>query len=144
MAQLTGGFRGDGNDDPFEALVEDLIKNNSGIIRITLGNLPAGLFSVTSYHADPFDGQAGRIEVHVSTDGCNNYYGPVAIGTSKKALLLSGTAQDDAEESAAEFDFISNGVDDVCIIFDGTSSSDKETPLNGLKIDLIDDEACLA
>ena len=38
---------------PLIKVGEDLVKNNQGVIRVTLSDLPAGPYEVTSYHIDP-------------------------------------------------------------------------------------------
>ena len=63
--------RGDSSNGA-QALVqlgEDLVKNNSGIIRVTLSSLPAGSYNAVSFHMDPGFDQSDFIQVLVSTDG---------------------------------------------------------------------------
>jgi hypothetical protein len=50
---------------PLIRMGEDLVKNNAGIVRVTLGNLPAGTYEVTSFHLDPSFSQADNIQVLV-------------------------------------------------------------------------------
>ncbi|MCP3690628.1 MAG: hypothetical protein GY917_00425, partial [Planctomycetaceae bacterium] len=42
--------RGDGPGTPETLLIEDLVKNNAGMVRVSLAGLPAGDYDVVSYH----------------------------------------------------------------------------------------------
>src|SRR5262249_33335927 len=47
---------------------EDHLKNTAGVIRVTLGSVPAGTYSVVAYHLDPTPAtQAATINVFVNS-----------------------------------------------------------------------------
>jgi len=116
-------------------LGEDFVKNNTGIIRLTLAGLPADRYYVTSYHVDADNTQCEAIKVLVSDA---TTVGFVDTGARGNALVGSGgvgaltTAK--MEASSAFFALTANGVDPVAILLDGSAASDKEVPVNGLWI----------
>jgi hypothetical protein len=130
-------WRDRGNSSSSEALVytaEDLVKNDSGIIRVTLGSIPRGEYHVTSYHVDPGSAHSDQIDVRVSSDGGKTYSGVLSTGTTGANIALNNLTAAGIEATRAEFSFTASGTDDVRIVFDGTPSADDETPLNGLVI----------
>lgn len=142
----TGGIdwrdRGDSATAPTLALLgEDFIKNNLGIIRITLSGLEAGNYTITSYHLDPDNTQSDNITVHVK-DAVNAAYTQQADTGNASANIPGANATEQTNnmttqhvlDSAATFNVVSNGTSDIFIVFDGTPSGDDETPFNGLRI----------
>ena len=134
-------------------LGEDFIKNNNGVIRVTLGSLPAGDYTVTSYHNDPDNVQSNRIGVFV-TDASGTAVQRADTGDASENIPGSTTqAQLDAlttnimNRSSAVFNIRSNGTDPVLIVFDGRLSTqtpvDNETPFNGLQIEVIPEPGTL-
>ena len=126
--------RGDGNGEPLTLLGEDLLKNNAGIIRVTLGGLPAGEYDVLSWHFDGCcGGQAEAISAFV-TDAVGTAVDTGQTGTALETIApnLNTTAQ--MLRHLMEFKVVSNGVDDVIIYFDSRAAIDTEVPLNGLRI----------
>lgn len=114
-------------------LAEDFIKNNGGIIRLTLEGLPAGTYDATSYHVDPsftqseaigvfVDVGAGFVDMLVEGDASHNNGG------------VNGLTTADILDSAASFRFVADGLNPVHIVFDGNLASDTEVPLSGLRL----------
>ncbi len=134
--------RGDSAADPVLGRVgEDFVKNNSGIVRVTLGSIPAGDYNVISYHVDPGNTQSGQIDVRASTDGGASFSGVLDSGTANFAYGGVNGANFttlNISNSAATFSFTANGSDDVVIVFDGRPHGDDETPVNGLAIDSVE------
>ena len=141
----TGGIdwrdRGDSPNaaQPLVQLAEDLVKNNQGVIRVTLGDLAAGLYRIESYHLDPLVDQSGNIGVYVTdADGTNVLQALNGNADYNLGGNLANLTTDAVLNSASAFFVRSNGVDDVVLIFDGRAfTADLETPLNGLRIQSI-------
>lgn len=116
-------------------LAEDFVKNNSSIVRITLGDLPAGSYAVTSYHVDPDNTQCEAIKVLVSDAVNSNFTYTGAVGNARLGGIVpnvAGLTTGIVQASSATFYVTSNGADPVSILFDGSAALDKEAPLNGL------------
>jgi autotransporter-associated beta strand protein len=140
IGTTSGGIdwrdRGDAGATALEALGEDFVKNNSGIIRVTITNLAAGIYRFTSYHLDPGNTQSELIRVFANTGS-----GFVDTGATGNANIAAGGTGGletfEVEDSAAVFTIISDGVNPVILVFDGSAATDKEVPFNGLKIETI-------
>lgn len=134
IGRLDWRDRGDAEESDLTLLGEDFVKNNNGMIRVTLSNLPAGSYNVTSYHIDPGFDQCEAIQVLV-TDANG-----VAVDTGETgdaSVALGGVEfleTDSVNESAANFSITSDGTSDIHIYFDGTQAFDTEVPLNGLTL----------
>ncbi|MES2706745.1 MAG: hypothetical protein V4726_09110 [Verrucomicrobiota bacterium] len=134
--------RGDGLNLALNRLAEDFVKNGAGHIRVTLGELPAGTYDVVSYHLDPDNSQAERINITVSdANGANvdtgvfgnaSYAGhPANTGAPLSAGLTTGLA----ESHTAKFQIKSNGTSEVHIHFSSPPENvDREVPLSGLRL----------
>ncbi|NQU24978.1 MAG: PEP-CTERM sorting domain-containing protein [Candidatus Nealsonbacteria bacterium] len=130
--------RGDSVNDTGSLVImaEDFIKNNSGVIRLTLGSLPPGLYSATSWHNDCDNSQSDQIKAWVDTGN-----GFVDTGVAGTATIDIGGPDsltfDAVEATKAQFDFTVSGTDDVHIVFNGSASpsGDNEAPLNGLYLE---------
>jgi hypothetical protein len=131
--------RGDGYaaDAPYnQTLVkigEEFIKNNAGIIRVTLSGLPAGRYELTSFHLDVENTQCENIAILVDTGNGTGY---LDKGVSGNANVLTGGI--DGLSTAVmvaqgrTFQFLADGLHDVLVVFDGSAAADTEVPLNGL------------
>lgn len=130
--------RGDSTGDPLTALGEDLLKNNAGMIRVTLGGLPAGTYEIVSWHYDPLASQAENIAI-LTTDANGTAVDTGVTGSAAYALPISSinNTTENMHSRAEIFSVESNGVDDVILYFDGRAGSDTEVPLNGLQITLL-------
>lgn len=126
--------RGDAvEDEPLAYLGEDLVKNNAGMIRVTLLGLPAGAFNVMSYHLDPTFSQCEEINILVTDAlGIAQETGSVGSAATAPVVPVSGLEAGVMNEHVAIFSITSNGEDDVMIYFDGQNAGDTEVPLNGL------------
>lgn len=134
--------RGDAQVLPLNRLLEDFVKNNAGLVRVGLGQLPAGTYEIISYHCDSNNSQSDQIRVLVTdANGTARDTGvtanaswpghPANTGAPSTAGLLPGLAA--ARE--ARFQVTSNGTDEVQIYFDSTTTPvDTELPLSGLWI----------
>lgn len=114
---------------------EDLVKNNSGIIRLTLGNLAAGSYEMTSYHRDLFDDQTD--EIHIFVDEGAGYFERLVFGETTTGADISVDALSTAliQSSAATFSFTSDGINPVRIVFDGRfGNSFNQAALSGFSI----------
>ncbi len=142
----TGGIdwrdRGNAAATSLLQLAEDFVKNNSGIIRVTLGSVPAGWYQVTSYHVDTENRQCEEIRVLVNDAVLSAYrdtyaYGEALYFGGRPAATGGGFATLTTalvQNSSAQFYVQSNGTNPIYILFDGTGKRDLETPLNGLTI----------
>jgi len=130
--------RGESTGDPLTALGEDLFKNNAGMIRVTLGSLPAGTYEIVSWHYDPLASQAENIAI-LTTDANGTAVDTGVTGSAAYALPVSSinNTTENMHSRAEIFSVESNGVDDVVLYFDGRAGSDTEVPLNALKITLL-------
>jgi hypothetical protein len=135
--------RGDPPTSPLALLGEDFVKNNLGMIRVSLGSLPAGTYTVTSYHIDPTISQSEEIKIFVR-DALSGEF-PVDTGVIASAAYLdsldanavgiAGLNTFTVSERGVSFPVTSNGIGEVVIYFDGRFAPlDDEVPLNGLLI----------
>ncbi len=113
------------------------MKNNGGMIRVTLSGLEAGVYDVISWHFDPTFSQCESIVI--STTDANG----TAVDTGQRGSAATNptvTSIDNTTENMAEravlFTIESNGADDVIIYFDGQLAVDTEVPLDGLRLSL--------
>ena len=136
--------RGDAPNVVMGHLGEDFVKNNLGMIRVTLGSLPAGSYDVTSYHIDPQFSQSEEIKVFVadaSSGGVAADTGVIASAAfadhpaDTNAVLPAGLNALTVGEKAFTCRITSNGTADVMIYFDSRFAPlDDEVPLAGLLI----------
>ncbi|WFB37832.1 PEP-CTERM sorting domain-containing protein [Kiritimatiellota bacterium B12222] len=146
LGNTVGGidWRDKGDSTSTESLVwlgEDFVKNDAGIIRLTLSGIAAGTYNAFGYHLDSKFAQSEEIKVFVQTTPGGTSFSE--NGTPGNANFEGGngglnnlnTAGIDATRSS--FQFVSNGLDPVVIIFDGTAATDKEVPLNGIQFAVI-------
>ena len=122
-----------GAPDPLVLLGEDFVKNNAGIVRLTIGGIPAGTYSAVSYHYDPGFTQSNPIEVWLNDDGFTFKDTGAAGDASGGAGGVNAITTLRMEQSAARFQFTSDGVNPVVLVFDGRGAGDTEVPLNGLQ-----------
>ena len=130
--------RGDSSGDKLTALGEDLLKNNAGMIRVTLGGLAAGSYDIISWHFDPLASQAEKIAIFV-TDANGTALNTGIIGSAAADPIISSINNTEANmiSHSVLFTVDSNGTDDVIIYFDARGGLDIEVPLNGLEINSI-------
>ncbi len=134
VGQIDWRDRGNGSNDPLVALGEDLAKNNAGVIRVTLGSLPAGSYDVVSYHLDADFDQSDQIRIFV-TDAIGTNVQQLAIGDASVAAGgIGGVTTSVVVGTQAAFSVVSNGTDEVVIYFDGRAAFDTEVPLSGLRL----------
>jgi len=129
--------RGDSTGEPLTFLGEDLLKNNDGVIRVTLGSLPAGTYEIVSWHFDPTFSQGEDIRILVS-DAQGTAVDTEVIGDASYIFPVASLDNTTANMNgqARIFSVSSNGNDDVMIHFDARAGVDTEVPLNGLQIKL--------
>ena len=128
--------RGNAPATPLAFLAEDFVKNNEGMIHVTLGSLPAGTYNVISYHLDPTNSQCPNIRILV-TDANGVAVDTNARGDASFATIpqVAGLTTGLVDSKGARFQVTSNGVDLVMIYFDGVADPvDDEVPFNGLWI----------
>ena len=126
VGRLDWRDRGDAEEAELTLLGEDFVKNNSGMIRVTLSGLPAGEYGVTSYHVDPGFSQCEAITILV-TDANGVAVDTGAVGDASPGG--NGIEVLDTEavaDSATEFTIASDGSSNIFIYFDGTNAFDKE------------------
>jgi hypothetical protein len=129
--------RGNGSDDPLVPLGEDHVKNNAGIVRVTLGSLPEGTYQVTSYHVDVSFTQSEAIWVFVA-DAVGSYIQqPVLASANLNVGGAGGLTTAEVERTSVTYTVVSNGRDDIVVLFDGTAANDTEVPLDGLRLDVL-------
>lgn len=122
---------------PLVQLNEDHIKTNNAPYTVTLGDLPAGTYLVTSYHTDAAGFRSELIKVFVTDAVGDNIEQSVTGDASKVIGDLALLTTQTAAQGSTMFTIVSNGVDDVAITFDGTDGvGHQETPLAGLTLDM--------
>lgn len=132
--------RGNAGTLPLARLAEDFVKNGSGVVRLTLGGLPAGFYRASSYHIDPIYSQAERIKVFVSDGYSAAFRDTGAVGNASfaggdaGAPGAGGLTTAKVEATKADFSFVADGTGDVAILFDARTAVDRESPVNGLRI----------
>lgn len=137
---VVGGLdwrdRGDAPSLPLNRLGEDFVKNNTGMIHVTLGDLPAGTYDVESWHTDSDNSQCEAIRILV-TDANGTAVDTTVAGSALWSGGFPGVAgltTGKINAQLAKFQVKSNGTDSVQIFFDGTAAADKEVPLAGLRL----------
>jgi hypothetical protein len=124
------------SSDPLVWLSEDFVKKNSGTFNVTLDDLPAATYLVTSYHIDPDFSQSAGIQVRVSDVAGTNVLQIEQGDASLQAGDVDNLTTAMATGTIATFTIESNGFDPITLGFSG-SGSDTEAPLNGLLIQTI-------
>ena len=143
----TGGIdwrdRGDSisytNGHELAVLGEDFIKNNLGMIRVTLGGLKAGSYRVESYHTDSDTTQCEEIFVYVTDADGTAVLQRLAGDAGSTRVAINSMTDESIKATGSAFEIRSDGSNDVIIYFDGTGAGDKEAPLNGVRIEKIID-----
>lgn len=129
---------------PLIKLAEDFVKNNNGILRVTLGDLPAGPYEVTSFHIDSDNTQCEAIKILVDNGDGSGYVDTGVLGNSNFAAGgIGGLTPDVVLSSGATFSFVADGVNPVSILFDGRAAADTEVPLAGLDIQYVPEPSSL-
>ncbi len=132
--------RGDSPGLPLNRLLEDFVKNNAGMIRVSLGQLPAGTYDVISYHVDAANSQTDQIHILV-TDAHGTAVDTTITGNASwpghpnntGAPTVNGLKPGLTGARQAHFQVTSDGSSDVLIYFDSRSTPvDTELPLCGL------------
>ena len=135
VGNLDWRDRGDGPGEPQTLLVEDFVKNNGGMVRVTLGGLPSGQYDVVSYHLDPGFDQCESIAISVTdADGTAVDTGVLGSAFVAPVPLVAGLTTVLVTEHIAVFSFVSDGLNDVILYFDGRGAVDTEVPLSALQI----------
>lgn len=127
--------RGNGPAVALSDIGEDFVKNNGGLVTVTLTGLRAGSYEATSWHYDSGFTQSDQIEISVSGGGVlgqSILVGNASVGGGGTGAIT--TARVDSSQSL--FSFVANGIDPVVFSFDGSPSGDNETPLNGLVLQI--------
>jgi len=127
--------RGDGSSDDLVPLGEDFVKNNGGVVRLTLDDLPPGDYRATSFHIDAGFTQSDLIEIFIDNNGDGLFDMANQTGDAGAAAGgVGGLTTALIEGTSAHFLFSADGINPVVIVFDGRASGDDETPLNGLRL----------
>ncbi|MCA9150792.1 MAG: PEP-CTERM sorting domain-containing protein [Planctomycetales bacterium] len=120
---------------PLIQVGEDLVKNNAGVIRVTLSDLPAGSYEITSYHIDPDFNQSEEIAISVDNGDGRGFIDTGILGNSNVITGgIGGLTPQGMQDVGATFSFTADGTNDVMILFDGRLALDTEVPLAGLNI----------
>ena len=142
----TGGLdwrdRGDAPATALGLLAEDFVKNNAGLIHVTLTGLPAGTYRMTTFHIDPVNSQCPAVRVVVTDANRLAAETGVVVDASwpghpanTGAPGIAGLTTQAVDSKAARFPVTSNGTDAIHVWFDGTQDpTDTEVPLAGLWI----------
>lgn len=123
--------RGNGSSTPLVATAEDFIKNNLGMIRVTLSGLPGGWGTASSFHVDPDFTQAENIQV-LLTDATGTAVNQGVMGNELLSGSLGSLTEATVAATGATVTFYSNGVDPIILYYDARGGSDTEVPLSGL------------
>jgi hypothetical protein len=124
---------------PLALLAEDHLKNNAGMIRLTLGGLPAGKWNFTGFLIDAVNSQCGAIRVLVTdADRAVADTGILANASwaghpaNTGAPGVNGLSSSVVDGKAVRLSFRSDGTGDVHLWFDGSADAvDREVPLAG-------------
>ncbi|MGI9242749.1 MAG: hypothetical protein ACR2RV_18275 [Verrucomicrobiales bacterium] len=141
LGAAVGGLdwrdRGDSTGERWTALGEDHVKNNGGMIRVTLGGLEAGVYDVISWHFDPTFSQCESIVISTTdANGVAVDTGQIGSAAANPTVSSIDNTTENMVGHAVQFSIESNGVDDVIIYFDGQLAADMEVPLDGLRLSL--------
>jgi len=127
-AAITGGpFAGQN-----ELLSDMVLRNAGGTMTLTLADLGAGLYDITTYHHSPSSG-GGTIDINLTDANGSSSVGtgiPVSNGTSPASI------------STVSFQFESNG-SSVAIDFVGGSGA-QHASLNGFELTLVPEPSTFA
>jgi len=136
--------RGDVTNHPQGDMLEDLVAGifggaSGGDLEMTLSDLEAGPYEITTYHHDPLTIE-GRIDIDV--DDALGAHADVVTG------LLQSAGYDNPTVAEATFQFVANGTDDIVITFDQTGYPAHEfgTPaavLSGFTLTLVPEPSAL-
>ena len=128
--------RGDAtNTQDLVRLGEDHVKNNAGIVRVTLGGLPAGTYRVESMHADAGNiAQCENIRIYVADAAGINVLQNLSGDADHTAMGVNNLTTRGILATASAFFVEADGTDDVALVFDGTAATDTEVPLSGLRL----------
>jgi hypothetical protein len=122
-------------------LGEDHVKNNSGIVRVTLGDLPKGNYRIVSYHIDASEPsgyqQCEEILVYVTDQNGNAVLQNLSGDADDTTRPFNNLTDQSIRATATAFEISSDGSNDIILYFDGTAAVDTEVPLNGLRIEKI-------
>jgi len=129
--------RGDSSGDLWTFLGEDHVKNNLGMIRITLSGVPAGVYDALSWHFDPTFSQCEAINILVTdANGTAVDTGVVGDASANPPVNTANNTTENMLMHLSQFSVESNGTDDIVIYFDGRTALDDEVPINGLWLSL--------
>ena len=140
MGGLDWRDRGDAPATALALLAEDFVKNNAGMVHVTLTGLPAGTWQLTSFHIDPANSQCPAIRILV-TDATRTAADTGILANASwpghpantGAPGIAGLTTQAVDSRAARFTVTANGTDAVHIWFDGSlDATDTEVPLAGL------------
>ena len=139
--------RGNAPDGPGNYLAEDFVKNNSGIVRLSFGGLPMGIYSVTTTHLDPPNSQSSNIEGWVNdARGGNGFKATGIIGdasypghpANSGAPGLSGLTPEIIQAHTMTVGAVAGSAGALQIVYNGRDDvDDDETPVNGVQLDLV-------
>jgi len=125
-------------DNALVRLGEDFVKNDAGVIRVTLSDLPAGLYNTTSFHVDSDNTQCEAIRISVDTGDGRGFVDAGVTGTANVRWGgVDGLSTAKMVANGRTFAFTADGLHDVLILFDGRAAADTELPLSGLNIQMV-------
>lgn len=126
--------RGNGPAGALVDIGEDFVKNNSGFVALTITGLSAGTYEAVSWHYDPGFTQSDQIEINIGLSGGGTLItstdGDASVGGGGAGAITTAKV----DSSKATFMFDADGINPVTILWDGTPSSDNETPVNGIQL----------
>ena len=132
--------RGDSiNTNNLSRMAEDFVKNNLGMVHVTLGDLDAGTYRIVGFHCDSSNQQCENIQVYIYDAVSTNALQELSGDADLTQKGINGLTEQNVYATASTFEITSNGSDDIHIYFDGTTAVDDEVPLNGLLIERVID-----
>jgi len=104
----------------------------NGRVILTLGNLPAGSYTLTSYHNDTKDTHAQQDPIDVSVGGA-------ITGSTDDLGVVQTKRPDDVNLGSSTVTFTADGVDDVNVVYTPTTNNGtvSKAVLNGFELDLL-------
>ncbi|MHC4478380.1 MAG: lamin tail domain-containing protein [Planctomycetota bacterium] len=102
----------------------------NGRVILTLGNLPAGNYTLVSYHNDTKDSHAQQDPIDVTVDGA-------ITGSTSDLDVVQTKSPDDSNLGSSTVSFAAEGTGDVNVVYTPTTSNGvvSKAVLNGFELD---------
>jgi hypothetical protein len=104
----------------------------NGRVILTLGNLPAGNYTLVSYHNDTKESHAQQDPINVTVDGA-------ITGSTSDLGVVQTKSPDDSNLGSSTVSFVAEGTGDVNVVYTPTTSNGvvSKAVLNGFELDSV-------